>query len=168
MFCTFVHVSCIHAKLLQLCLTLQTAAHQAPLSTGFSRQEYGSGLPFPSPCQHLSNCLKQKLAVTLICVCVCVCFIALYVNYSPHYFGQVDSVFETLLGYIILAIHATVVLFQIFIVSPAYILIRIYLLVLPPVSTPKTQSYNKIVIELFIFSSETSVYILSFSTCDTC
>ena len=72
------------------------------------------------------------------------------------------------LGYIILAIHATVVVFQILIVSPAYILIRIYLLVLPPVSTPKTQSYNKIVIELFIFSSETSVYILSFSTCDTC
>ena len=26
-----------------------TAAHQAPLSTGFSRQEYWSALPFPSP-----------------------------------------------------------------------------------------------------------------------
>ena len=26
-----------------------TAAHQAPLSMGFSRQEYWSGLPFPSP-----------------------------------------------------------------------------------------------------------------------
>ena len=26
-----------------------TTAHQAPLSTGFSRQEYWSGLPFPSP-----------------------------------------------------------------------------------------------------------------------
>ena len=26
-----------------------TAAHQAPLSTGFSRQEYWSGLPLPSP-----------------------------------------------------------------------------------------------------------------------
>ena len=24
-------------------------AHQAPLSTGFSRQEYWSGLPFPAP-----------------------------------------------------------------------------------------------------------------------
>ena len=33
----------------QLCATPQTAAHQAPLSTGFSRQEYWSGLPFPSP-----------------------------------------------------------------------------------------------------------------------
>ena len=26
-----------------------TAAHQAPLSVGFSRQEYWSGLPFPLP-----------------------------------------------------------------------------------------------------------------------
>ena len=26
-----------------------TAAHQVPLSMGFSRQEYWSGLPFPSP-----------------------------------------------------------------------------------------------------------------------
>ena len=26
-----------------------TVAHQAPLSTGFPRQEYWSGLPFPSP-----------------------------------------------------------------------------------------------------------------------
>ena len=28
---------------------LQTAAHQAPLSMGFPRQEYWSGLPFPPP-----------------------------------------------------------------------------------------------------------------------
>ena len=37
----------------ELCLTLfvipWTAAHQAPLSVGFPRQEYWSGLPFPSP-----------------------------------------------------------------------------------------------------------------------
>ena len=33
----------------QLCATLWTAAHQAPLSMGFSRQEYWRGLPFPSP-----------------------------------------------------------------------------------------------------------------------
>ena len=34
------------------CLTLVTpwtVAHQVPLSMGFSRQEYWSGLPFPSP-----------------------------------------------------------------------------------------------------------------------
>ena len=35
-----------------LCTTLWTAVHQAPPSTGFSRQEYWSGLPFPSPRDH--------------------------------------------------------------------------------------------------------------------
>ena len=33
----------------RLCATPETAAHQAPSSLGFSRQEYWSGLPFPSP-----------------------------------------------------------------------------------------------------------------------
>ena len=33
----------------QLCVTPETAAQQAPLSLGFSRQEHWSGLPFPSP-----------------------------------------------------------------------------------------------------------------------
>ena len=30
-------------------MTPWTVAHQAPLSMGFSRQEYWRGLPFPSP-----------------------------------------------------------------------------------------------------------------------
>ena len=33
----------------RLFVTLWTVAHQAPLSMGFSRQEYWSGFPFPSP-----------------------------------------------------------------------------------------------------------------------
>ena len=33
----------------QLFVTPWTIAHQAPLSMGFSRQEYWSQLPFPSP-----------------------------------------------------------------------------------------------------------------------
>ena len=33
----------------QLFVTPWTVAHQAPLSIGFSRQEYWNGLPFPSP-----------------------------------------------------------------------------------------------------------------------
>ena len=41
MCCRFSHV--------RLFATLWTAAHQAPLSMGFSRQEHWSGLPFPSP-----------------------------------------------------------------------------------------------------------------------
>ena len=33
----------------RLCATPETAAHHAPPSLGFSRQEHRSGLPFPSP-----------------------------------------------------------------------------------------------------------------------
>ena len=33
----------------QLPVTLWTVAHQAPPSMGFSRQEYWSGVPLPSP-----------------------------------------------------------------------------------------------------------------------
>ena len=44
----------------QLCATPQTAAHQAPLSLGFSRQEHWSGLPFPSP-MHESEKWKVKV-----------------------------------------------------------------------------------------------------------
>ena len=36
---------------IRLCATPETAAHQAPPSLGFSRQEHWSGLPFPSPMQ---------------------------------------------------------------------------------------------------------------------
>ena len=38
-----------HFSHLLLCATTETAAHQAPPSLGFSRQEHWSGLPFPSP-----------------------------------------------------------------------------------------------------------------------
>ena len=44
--------ACVRAKSLQLCSTLcdlWTVAHQAPLSLGFSRQEYWSELPCLSP-----------------------------------------------------------------------------------------------------------------------
>ena len=42
----------LHAQSLsrvQLFATPWTVAHQAPLSVGFSRQDYWSGLPFPPP-----------------------------------------------------------------------------------------------------------------------
>ena len=38
------HFSCV-----RLFVTLWTVARQAPLSMGLSKQEYWSGLPFPSP-----------------------------------------------------------------------------------------------------------------------
>ena len=40
---------CVCVCALKLFATTWTGAHQAPLSMGFSRQEYWSGLPFPSP-----------------------------------------------------------------------------------------------------------------------
>ena len=39
----------------RLCATPKTAAHQAPPSLGFSRQEHWSGLPFPSPCMKVKS-----------------------------------------------------------------------------------------------------------------
>ena len=40
---------CVCSRYLQLFGTLWTVTHQAPLSIGFSRQEYWSGLLFPPP-----------------------------------------------------------------------------------------------------------------------
>ena len=47
--CVLYHFSCVW-----LFATLCTVVHQAPLSMGFSRQEYWNGLPFPPP-GHLPN-----------------------------------------------------------------------------------------------------------------
>ena len=38
-----------HFSRVRFCVNPQMAAHQAPPSLGFSRQEHWSGLPFPSP-----------------------------------------------------------------------------------------------------------------------
>ena len=53
------HIYCVYSRCsllvlsrfscVQLCVTLWSAACQGPLSTGFFRQEYWSGLPFPPP-----------------------------------------------------------------------------------------------------------------------
>ena len=50
--CVYIHIYVCYTQLLsrvQLFATPWTVAHQAPLSMGFSRQEYWSGLPFLSP-----------------------------------------------------------------------------------------------------------------------
>ena len=47
------------------CLTLSTpwtVAHQALLSMGFSRQQYGSGLPLPSPGDVPNTGIKTRSA----------------------------------------------------------------------------------------------------------
>ena len=48
----FYVLCCVHAKCFSriwLFVTVSTVAHQAPLSRGFSRQEYWNGLPCPPP-----------------------------------------------------------------------------------------------------------------------
>ena len=45
-------------------MTPQTAAHQALLSMGFSRQELGSGLPFPPPGDLPHQGLNLRLPVS--------------------------------------------------------------------------------------------------------
>ena len=50
--CTIKYLNFVCVSVTQLYLTLSTpwtVAHQAPLSKGFSRQEYWRGLPFPFP-----------------------------------------------------------------------------------------------------------------------
>ena len=47
-----------------LFVTPLTVAHQAPLSMGFSRQEYCSGLPFPSPGDLLDPGIKPLASAT--------------------------------------------------------------------------------------------------------
>ena len=47
----------------RLCVTPQTAAHQAPSSLGFFRQEHWSGLPFPSP-MHESEVVQLCLTLS--------------------------------------------------------------------------------------------------------
>ena len=44
----------------RLLVTSWTAAHQAPPSMGFSRQEYWSGVPLPSPSPPLEGTKKKK------------------------------------------------------------------------------------------------------------
>ena len=51
-----------HVSRVRICATPWTAAHQAPLSMGFSRQEHWSGLPFPSP-THESEKWKRSRSV---------------------------------------------------------------------------------------------------------
>ena len=51
-----------HFSRVRLCVTPWMAAHQAPLSLGFSRQEHWNGLPFPSP-MHASENWKRRRSV---------------------------------------------------------------------------------------------------------
>ena len=52
-----------HFSRVRLCANPETAAYQAPLSLGFSRQEHWSGLPFPSP-MHESEVSQSCLTLS--------------------------------------------------------------------------------------------------------
>ena len=52
--CYYIGGGGLVTKLYLTLVTPWTIAHQAPLSMGFSRQEYWGGLPLPSP-EHLPN-----------------------------------------------------------------------------------------------------------------
>ena len=49
-----------HFSRVQLCVTPEMAAHQAPPSLGFSRQEHWSGLQFPSPVRESEREVTQS------------------------------------------------------------------------------------------------------------
>ena len=79
--CIPTHHLCLHmfAQLLscvKLFVTLWTVAHQTPLPRGFSRQEYYSGLPFPSPGYFPDPGLKKHL--------LCLLHLLHWEAYSPH------------------------------------------------------------------------------------
>ena len=54
----------------RLCVTPQTAAHQAPLTVGFARQEYWRGLPLPSAlyCSVEYKKMQFRYLVSLSCI----------------------------------------------------------------------------------------------------
>ena len=51
----------------QLFATLWAVAHQAPLSMGFSRKEYWSGVPSPSPISYTAAAAKSLQSCPTLC-----------------------------------------------------------------------------------------------------
>ena len=98
--------TCVHAKSLQSCptlVTLWTVALQAPLSIGFCRQEYYSGLLSPppgdlpdpgiKPMYHYVSWIAGGIFITsatweahigiYICICVCGC-VHIHIYFTPN------------------------------------------------------------------------------------
>ena len=64
-YCLFSVLLLSRFSCVRLCVTPEMAAHQAPPSLGFSRQEHWSGLPFPSP-MHESESEKWKWSRSVV------------------------------------------------------------------------------------------------------
>ena len=85
--------ACMYAKSIQsfqLFATPWTVAFQGPLSMGFSRQEYWSGLPFPSPgnlpnpgIKHVSSPLASGFFTTSTSWEAHILYISIYVYIQP-------------------------------------------------------------------------------------
>ena len=69
-------------SLVQLLATPWTAAYQAPLSMGFSRQEYWIGVPLPSPCRERAYSYCDVWALIVVASLV-----------PEHWFQSAASVF---------------------------------------------------------------------------
>ena len=71
----------------QLFSTPWTVAHQAPLSMGFPRQEYCSGLPFPPPGALSNSGIKPTslLSPSFLCQLGSTCIYVIYVCKSHMY-----------------------------------------------------------------------------------
>ena len=59
----------------RLLATPWTAAYQALLSMGFSRQEYWSGVPLPSPQERMKQCQNQVLGTSLVVQWLRICLL---------------------------------------------------------------------------------------------
>ena len=80
-----------------LLVTPWTAAHQAPLSMGFSRQEYWSGVPLPSPTYDeqfeiisigLVNLGAKKRDQVVIQIFVCIYLVVFKISsFSSHLYA---------------------------------------------------------------------------------
>ena len=100
----YLHVCMLsHFSHVRLFVILWTIAHQAPLSMGFSRQEYWSGLPFLFPGDRTQVCYASCIDKQVLYhkhqlrspVCVCVC-IYIYIYICTYIYIYVYIYFESL------------------------------------------------------------------------
>ena len=86
-----------HVRLLA---TPWTAAHQAPLSMGFSKQEYWSGVPLPSPFSlHITLYYLTFVDCTITNFTVCILFcILLFHSYLTNPLNVTDPLWRSVVN----------------------------------------------------------------------
>ena len=101
----YVKVKVKSLSCVRLFVTPPAVAHQAPPSMGFSRQEYWSGLPFPSPgdlpdpgieprssALHADALISEPPGKPQICICMCI-YVCVY---TCIYIFSVAQLYPTL------------------------------------------------------------------------